>query len=109
MTPGTPFDLARPVEHPVVGQRYLLRRHPTEMICSGCGHVVGEDMTLEGDGPLEIIIVTVIDKMREGARAQCYRCNCVRSLEEGWWSVISAGWLLAVPWTWLYPLEGGDA
>ena len=107
MTPGTPFDLARPVEHPVVGQRYLLRPRPVEFACPGCGWILGTDANGEPDTSVRIATV------RKASFHITFHHACGRRnipLPEGWWIVQSPdGKTADVPWTWLYPLEDGDA
>jgi hypothetical protein len=93
-----------PVEHPVVGQRYVLRPRPVEWQCPGCGHVAGTDRK---EKPWKHEMIVLVLKAADSF-VFCSLCGH-RSLlgSDGWWVIWAARSYLGgnvVPWTWLFPL-----
>ena len=91
---------------PVVGQRYRLRVRPVEgMECPECKTLPGEFMLRQG---MNNRVVTVLNEA-SGKTWICSICDTQRegTLPTGWFGINlwNPKWWLAVPYTWLEPIE----
>lgn len=88
---------------PEVGKQYRLDvRISGELVCSNCQVILGAKK------PPEVPRIVTVIESAEGHIAICPECKHSKTLGEGWFRINFVGRLgynVAVPYTWLVPIE----